>query len=165
MDSEFGFLSTPDQRSERRHRVGATRAQTIDLPNRFLPGTSAAISEEELQAQSEIQQFQKSLVTLAAAFHDDYGLDLNSLSRSGLERFVRRVPMRGTLSVGAESSGQLIATWRIGDDILSLQFVDHLRFDFAFTVDGPGGRQRHWGHGHALTFFDAQPLAARFAKP
>lgn len=163
MNSEFGAL-LPDAttRSGPRRRAHATRAQTLDMPGQFVAGASAAVSEEELRAQDAVAVFQKSLMTLAAAFHEDYGRDLDRQSRSGLERFVEKVPMRSLPAIGAESTGQLVATWRHDDDVLSIQFLERLRFNFALTVQGPNGPLRRWGEAYALTFFEEQPLAAMF---
>lgn len=163
MDSEFGVLMDGQPgHSFRRPRGLATRAQS-GLTGGVASFSSAAISEEELLAQAQIQEFQRSLLKLAAAFHEDYRRDLDPNSRAGLDRFMRRQAMRVRPSIGAESSGQLIATWRVGDDVLSLQFLDRLRFNFAMTTHEVGGPVRLWGEAFALTFFDEFPTARRFA--
>ena len=71
--------------------------------------------------------------------------------------------MRVRPVVGAEASGRVIATWRLADEALSLEFIDKFKLKFAVTVNLAGALERRWGLGHAVALFDSEPLTARFA--
>jgi hypothetical protein len=166
MNSEFAALTSTTSSAAPRRRVSGSRPQTNEdvFPNfGAARSASAAISEEEFSQQIALQAFERNLIALSAAFHEDYGCELDAGSRAGLERFVRKTPMVSRPSVGAESTGQVIATWRTADGVLSLQFLDRLRFNYALTTHGEAGTERCWGAAHALTFLDEQPLAVRFS--
>lgn len=166
MNSESATLTSGMGSAAPRRKISGSRPQTnqdVFLNFDAARIASAAISEEQFNQQLELQAFERNLVALNAAFYEDYGGELDSDSRAGLERFVRKTPMVSRPSVGAESTGQVIATWRTAEGVLSLKFLDRLHFNYALTTHGETGTERCWGAAHALTFFDEQPLALRFS--
>jgi hypothetical protein len=151
MDSAFGALTsfpTP------------ARAERLSPTSRA--SSTAAISEEEFMEQKGIGALDATLVAINSAFYSDYGRQIDARSSVGLARFVRYNTMITAPSIGADASGRLIATWRNGQEALSLLFTDRLTFTFALTTIGDQGLERSWGSGHALTFFAREPRANRF---
>jgi hypothetical protein len=124
---------------------------------------AGSISEGEFQSVLEDDEFQRTLVELSTAFYGDYGRVLDADSVAGLRRFLKRSQMRVRPTVGAESTGRLIATWRAGDEALSLEFISRFDLRYAVTANENGNLRRSWGVGHSVTLFDAEPLTARFA--
>ena len=106
------------------------------------------------------RQADRLLVRLEAAFYDDYGSPLDAASKAGFSRVMRwhadKIPL-----LGAESTGKVVATWAKGDECLTLQFIDRLRFNFSFVSEQQGQLSRRWGTANALTFFDEYPKTRR----
>lgn len=162
MNSLFGSLTSGEAPPLPRPRLNTDQSQTqrLDIGHFTLP--TASIDDDELRRQQAVSELDKALVALGVAFHGDYGMDLDSGSRQGLRRFVRQTPMLSKPSIGAQSNGRIVATWKQGGRILSVEFTDRLRFNFALTIEVDGIPRRSWGTAHALTFFEAQPQAETF---
>ena len=123
---------------------------------------SAAIDEGEWRRVNSEDEYQRVFVELNSAFYADYGRALDAASWAGLSRFLKRTSMRVRPTMGAESTGRVIATWRIGDEALTLEFIDKFKLKFAVTAKSANALERRWGLGHAVSLLDAEPLAARF---
>ncbi|WP_457333156.1 hypothetical protein [Rhizobacter sp. P5_C2] len=131
-------------------------------PRAKAPG-SASIDECEWRQVFAQGEYQRAFVELSAAYYEDYGRPLDEDSWAGLIRFLIRTPMRVLPTMGAEASGRIIATWQIGNEALSLEFLDRFQLKFAVTASVDGALERRWGRGHAVALFDVEPLTARFA--
>lgn len=123
----------------------------------------ASISDDEFRLTLRQDSYQRVFVELNTAFYEDYGRQLDEDSKAGLLRFLKHSPMRAQPVIGAESSGRLIATWRIAGEALSLEFIEKFKLKFAVTATEDGQLQRRWGIGHPVTLFEIEPLTARFA--
>lgn len=143
--------------SWRRHMPSQTAAARAGATD------SGSIGEGEWRRVLAQDQYQRAFVELSSAFYADYGQVLDAESWAGLSRFLKRTSMRVRPTMGAESNGRVIATWRIGDEALSLEFVDRFKLKFAVTANSAGARQRRWGLGHAVSLFETEPLTAQFA--
>jgi hypothetical protein len=116
---------------------------------------ASAVVSDQLAQLDLARQFERLLIRLEASYYDDFGSQLDSNSRAGVSRFMRYHANKTPL-LGAESTGRVVATWRNGDECLTLQFLDRFRFNFSFVTAQKG---RRWGTAHALTFFDDFPEA------
>lgn len=139
-----------------------------DLPSKAIAARASAagsgsIDQREWRRVIAEDEYHRTFVELNSAFYADYQRVLNDDSWAGLSRFLKRTNMCVRPTVGAESNGRVIATWRIGDEALSLEFVDKFKLKFAVTVNVDGALHRRWGLGHAVALFEAEPLTARFS--
>ena len=157
MNSEFGVpLAQVDNNA--RARANARR--------RFRPDDSsvargAAVGDEQIAERQRTDIIQRVLVALEAAYYDDYDGRLNSLSRDGFRRFMRYNPDVALPLLGSESTGQLVATWLVDGECLSLRFLDGYRVDYALTTMAPDGPSRVWGGAYLLAFLDEHAAAKR----
>lgn len=146
-------------------------AGTFDshVPSRRTTGRAAlprtgSIDDDEWRRVFEQDEYDRAFVELNSAFYGDHGRPLDADAWSGLSRFLKRTPMRVRPTMGAESTGRIIATWRMGQEALSLEFLDRFQLKFAVTAFMNGNLERRWGLGHAVSLFDQEPLAARFTE-
>lgn len=124
----------------------------------------SAISEAELVTALRLQKCRSLVRDVNAAFYEDFGAGMNSQSVKGFLKLVKHFEPRGSQTLGADSTGRLVATWRSGEDALTLEFVTAFRFKYAITATKDGEVIRRWGTNYLPTFLAAEPLAARFLK-
>lgn len=128
------------------------------------PRLSAAVGGAMIYDERRAAALVNVLVTLDAAFYEDYEELLCDESRAGFESFMKyhrwaRMPL-----LGSESTGKIVGTWKSGDECLSIRFVERHRFHYAITTRGQDGLRRDWGHSNIVTFFDEHPSAKRLVR-
>jgi hypothetical protein len=192
MESEFGFLfdepvlsRSPVKRQTAEERGSAAKQRlsalgsdsSSDESNWSIAGhdvsteliastgltSDAAVSDGPLAEQRRVAVLRQRLIALEAAFYDDYGVTLDSSSRAGLQCLMRYNPALRLPLLGAESSGQIVATWESNGECLSLRFLDRYHFHYALAALHDGAMRRTWGEGHSLAFFAEAPDAKRLA--
>jgi hypothetical protein len=161
MDSEFGALIDEPAATRRRSKVTPYMPYS-DAASEAVGASSADAAVDELIVEQErMSPFQQRLLLLQDAFYEDNLAALDASSKNGFECFFRyNVEARMPL-LGAESTGNVVATWVRGSECLTLRFNSRYDFHFALTTQADGRVQRHWGMGHVLTFAANFPEAQR----
>ncbi len=101
------------------------------------------------------------LARLADCFVEDYGRPMSPRSISGFHHFLSSLSYHGHPTLAAESSGDIVATWRAGDETVSLKFLDQRRFHYALAIKRPDGVARPWGTADVFSFLAEYPEAQR----
>jgi hypothetical protein len=123
-------------------------------------GLRATTTSAGYEAALRLGALDKRIVQLASDFYDDHGRPLHSPSVAGFKALMRHILELPQPSLGAESSGSIVATWEGAGGCLSLRFLDKSHLHFAISRNGEAGRrERAWGEGHVETFFAEHPEA------
>jgi hypothetical protein len=135
--------------------------QPFQDPRVFRAPPSGAVIGNGLEELDRLQAVERKLLALDYAFFEDYSRSLSDQSREAFSVFMRHQPQANLPLLGAESDGNLVATWEKEDACLTIRFAGRYEIDFAISVGIGEGAQRRWGKSQIAFFVAEHTQAAR----
>lgn len=127
------------------------------------PPSGAAIGNG-LEELDRLQAIERKLLALDYAFFEDYSAILNDRSREAFSVFMRHLPQANLPLLGAESDGNLVATWEKENACLTIRFSGRYEIDFAISVGTGEATQRKWGKSQIAFFIAEHAQAAKIVS-